>query len=521
MNLLYLLSILYYYNAINSEIIFKNDNNELTYNSINLYQNTLINSGKVQEIYIPELDDSSCEFKTKNIKKNSSNNNSTLTTIIYQPNLNCISYISPLSNILSFQNKLIENGYPAIGSIVIVSLKDDLRILGSPSSLVYNPFTKYDNISYILVPDFIDINQISDYKNLLYYDSRNLWTDNLTSINGLSFSISFKVLKFILIFSQIILAGFVASRTKFRGRLQLGLLLVGILQLGGDWLTSLLNGTYQTVTFYSTVILLPAAIINSLVVLNWTNIVYRLNTRVKIQPFRVATIIESVLINVLIILRIILLLALNNLWSLKYDTVNSNWYSILNYFIFSLSCIIPLIMGVSFVCLAMQFCPIFHATARLINAQWFTMFILMTRVSFSLLLVSDHLLKLLSYSPSQHNSFSILNDITLIAYNTMILLTVIKIQSISSVKDKWTPEQLGLQENEDGSITVNESKDTLNKCEYNNDKSIPNKTLSAEDMRTNPFYTKNLEFRQAEKANPSLSYDYVRSVNSSTHSLSN
>ncbi|KAJ9062120.1 hypothetical protein DSO57_1014004 [Entomophthora muscae] len=275
----------------------------------------------------------------------------------------------------------------------------------------------------------------------------NPWSLLLDSPTQFAWTVAFRVLKFLLLMVQFILCGFVCARTHFRGKLQIFLLVVGILQLGGEQVLSWMAADALVMRLYSAAMLLPACIVNSMVVLSWCNIVWRLKTSVVIGPFKAGAVFESVTLSFSIVLQLFLVICCDR-W-IGNDAV---WFTALRLLLLLLMSVFPTLMGVWFFRIAQNFCPIFHATAKLINAQWFTMFILLTRIFFIINLLSYFLTMLWVETPGKYVAFHTMNAIFTVAYNVMIVLTVLKMQAITPIQHRWTPEQLGLATLPDGTV---------------------------------------------------------------------
>lgn len=374
------------------------------------------------------------------------------TSIVIIPTRDCHDYLVPVINFSVISRHLSKLGFSPVSSIIFCEVQHQRLPVASPDSTIYSStaeFLPLLNMTYHVAPHYSLANLLSNTTGWRgkIINQINPWSLALNSPTQFSWTVAFRVVKFLLVMAQFILCGFVCVRTQFRAKLQIFLLLVGILQLGGDQVLSWMTVNGLTARLYSSVMLLPACIVNSMVVLSWCNIVWRLKTSVIIGPFKLGVVFESMTLCLAILFQLFLVLC-----SDRWIGLEGSWFALSRLILLITLTSFPTVMGVWFFRIAQNFCPIFHATAKLINAQWFTMFILLTRIFFIINLSSYLLIMLFVESPKKYIAFHTMNDISTIAYNIMIVLTVLKMQAITPIQHQWTPEQLGIATLPDGTV---------------------------------------------------------------------
>lgn len=429
----------------------------LEFDSFNVFQVAPPDFKQASHRMLAPALDSACRLNLEGLDGNGSLANYTALAII--PTTRCHDYLVPLADFATTARQLTKRGFAPVSAVIFCQAEGQRLPSGSPDSTIYSPsagFVPWMNISYHVAPQPSLASLLSGARGLegVVVNELNPWSVLLDSPAQFAWTVAFRVLKFLLLMVQFILCGFVCARTQFRARLQMFLLAVGILQLGGEQVLSWAAADGLTVRLYAAAMLLPACIVNSMVVLSWCNIVWRLKTSVIIWPFKAGAVCESVTLGSSIVVQLFLVMCLD-----RWIGNGSVWFGCLRLLLLLTMAVFPTLMGVWFFRVAQNFCPIFHATAKLINAQWFTMFILLTRVFFIVNLLSYCLTMLWVESPARYVAFHTMNEVSTVAYNVMIVLTVLKMQAITPIQHRWTPDQLGLATLPDGTVVCQQPDD--------------------------------------------------------------
>lgn len=418
--------------TVNS-MLTTNSNNSVTFYSFSAAHNRVNPNFSQRPVSIivvsPNFNNADCSPDMSSIPKFSNSSKAENTAIMIFRTPQCSSVLKPLSFLNDMVVKLQQNSYPNVVSILWPVRIYDRVILGAPGSELDNFSPSIiDSMNYQIVTD----TSFSDYAlnnpNAVYtlYNEANPWSMDQMSFNVLSWKSAIQAVKLLLFVISIVAFGCVASRSRLKGKLQLSLLLTALLLLGGDLVFSWCNVTDIRYQFYQLFLLLPCLFSNLFAVLSWTTIVLRLKL-IPIKTFRVAIIIESMLLTAALFVLIAWL------YLDKYQAGNlTYWYGTVLYIVLGFLVSIPVFIIAWFISKAHNFCPLFFTIAKLINGQRLTMYILMTRIIFMLVLTSTFLNVFFVKSFDNWVSFSLFNNISLVFYMVITLLTVNKFQSIQT-----------------------------------------------------------------------------------------
>lgn len=380
-------------------------------------------------VVFPIFDKFDCQPNMGLIPRFSNSIKANYTAIVILRTLQCASVLQPLSYLNTMTFILQQNSYPSVVSVIWPVRKYDRVILGAPGSELNNFSPSIsDPISYQVVSD----TSFSDYAfnnpDTVYtlYNEENPWSMGQKFLNLITSKSSLQAVNLLLFVISIIALACVGSRFRLKGKIQLSLLLSSIFLLGGDLVFSWSNATDIRYQFYQLSILLPCLFSNLFAVLSWTWIVLGLKL-VPIKAFRIAIIVESVLLAISLLVLIIFL------YFDRYKASSlESWYNTGLYIILGLIISITIIITIYFISKALNFCPLFFEIAKLVNGQRLTLYILMSRVVFLLVLLSTFLDVFFVRSFDSWASFSLFHSISIAIYMIITLLTVNKFQAIQA-----------------------------------------------------------------------------------------
>ncbi|KAI9293554.1 hypothetical protein K502DRAFT_30274 [Neoconidiobolus thromboides FSU 785] len=397
----------YFIPLIKSDIFF----GESKIPSLNLFQSNLPYQNSEQYLVKLEIDDNTCTIKEIDQKQNLIQRYN-YTSLLYQPTIKCNSYKIHSEEIDHIGEQLSHLNYPNVGSILIMLIDGDRRPLGSPQLGLYDHSFHPDPLhSYILVPS---TNQIDNVKVIKYNNVVNDWNEPKFIESHRVVDVILKVIKTIVVASQIILTLKIMFHHKLFAKLSITLLIIGILQHGGELLIHALEADYIIITFYNSSILLLATLSTFWSLYHWINSVLLLNHMSirKLTNLIIILIYSTYFIT--IIIRLVLLSYL-----LSYININASWFNSL--VIFDLVLII-----VNFaILLCIVLFLLFKNKLKIYNIEFrhykkLTNSNLLLMISFNFILLFDHLVKLFSFSSDELFYFRLVLQIFTITYNIII-----------------------------------------------------------------------------------------------------